>query len=154
MQNLVLVLDNIRSLYNVGAIFRVAAGLGVSKIYLCGITPIPPRKEIHKTALGGELLVPWKYESNTQDAIYVLKNDGYLIAALELTETAQSLSSYSSTSKNTQIALIVGHETNGIDNVVLTACDIHLKIPMHKGIHSLNVSTATAIAVWQLKNMV
>ncbi len=145
-KELVLVLDNIRSMYNVGAIFRLSEGLGVSKIYLCGITPRPPRAQIHKTALGAESEVPWEHYESAAKLIQQLQRD-YTIAVLELTPDAISLDHYHLTSP---LALVVGHETEGVGQEWLKAAQVHLKIPMHGQVHSLNVATATAIAVWHL----
>ncbi len=124
---IVLILDNIRSLYNVGAIFRTADGLGVSKIYLVGITPVPPRKEIHKTALGAETRVPFEYSDSLATLIPQVKTQGFTVAALEITPSAISLSEYEPTFP---LALIVGHEREGVGQSGLNQADIHLQIPM------------------------
>jgi 23S rRNA (guanosine2251-2'-O)-methyltransferase len=150
---LILILDNIRSLYNVGAIFRTAEGLGVSEVILCGITPTPPRKEIHKTALGAETRISWKHVDSTIDFIKEVKQEDALIYALELTPDAIPLDQFSQLDKFDQskpIYLVVGHERNGVDDEVLTLVDQKIMIPMHGKVKSLNVASATAIACWQL----
>lgn len=147
---IVLILDNIRSMYNVGAIFRTADGLGVSKIYLTGITPTPPRKEIHKTALGAESRVPWEYSEKLQAPISKLQKEGFVIAALEITPAAISIQNYP-ISHIAPMALILGHERDGVASDALELADVHLMIPMTGNIKSFNVSTAAAIALWQLR---
>lgn len=145
---LILILDSIRSLYNVGAIFRLADGLGVSKLYLCGITPTPPRKEIHKTALGAETRIPWEHVKDGRGLMSDLKSEGYTVAALEITPEAIPIHHYRPTFP---LALIVGHEREGVGKMALDCADVHLKIPMSGSVKSLNVATAGAIAVWQLR---
>ena len=145
---LVLVLDNVRSLYNVGAIFRLADGLGVDQIMLCGITPKPPRAEIHKTALGAEAHVKWRYFGSTTDCISELKNNKYHVVALEITASSQPLLNFKPIFP---LALIVGHERDGISSDLLQGVDSRVYIPMFGHAKSLNVATATAIACWNKK---
>lgn len=145
----ILLLDNIRSMYNVGAIFRTAEGLGVTKIILCGITPTPPRKEIHKTALGAELRIAWEYAESTEEVATRLKKAGFLIVALEITADAIPLRQFS-TKHN--LCLIVGHETNGVEQNLLKLANETIYIPMYGEVKSLNVASATAIACWHLLN--
>ena len=146
-KKVVLIIDNVRSLYNVGAMFRVATGLGVEKIYLTGISPIPPRKEIHKTALGAENRIAWQYAEDIVELINNLKLNHYLIIALEQTSKSKPLGSLK-TQEN--VALIVGHETDGVCKLALDQADLHLEIPMYRQTSSLNVATATAIALWHI----
>ncbi len=146
-KKVVLIIDNVRSLYNVGAMFRVATGLGVEKIYLTGISPIPPRKEIHKTALGAENRIAWQYAEDIVELINNLKLNHYLIIALEQTSKSKPLGSLK-TQEN--VALIVGHETDGVSKLALDQADLHLEIPMYHQTSSLNVATATAIALWHI----
>jgi tRNA G18 (ribose-2'-O)-methylase SpoU len=151
--NLILVLDNIRSLYNVGAIFRTAEGLGVSEIILCGITPTPPRKEIHKTALGAETRISWRHAESTIDLIKEVRNKGTLVYALELTPDAIPLDQFDQLDKSDQsnpIYLVVGHERLGVNDEVLNLVDNKIMIPMRGQVKSLNVASATAIACWHI----
>lgn len=147
--HVVLILDNVRSMYNVGAIFRLADGLGVTKLYLCGITATPPRAEIHKTALGTETNVAWEYATEIKDQISEIKKRGYIVVALELTNTAIPLYDYKPTFP---LALVVGHETDGVSHEVLKLADVHVQIPMRGHAHSLNVATACAIALWHIQS--
>lgn len=147
--SIVIIVDNVRSMYNVGALFRLADGLGVSKLYLCGITAKPPRAEIHKTALGTEQHVMWEYCTTTAEAIAQLKNEGFTIAALELTETAVPLASFHPTFP---LALIIGHERDGVGESELFHSDVHIQIPMQGRGISLNVTTACAIALWHIQS--
>lgn len=146
----VLVLDNVRSLYNVGAIFRLADGLGVDQIMLCGITPEPPRAEIHKTALGAETHVRWSYYQSTADCVSTLKQKHHQIVALEITDKSESLQTFM---PYFPLALIVGHERDGISDKLLQDVDSRVHIPMLGHAKSLNVSTAVAIACWHIKNI-
>ncbi|MFA6081978.1 MAG: TrmH family RNA methyltransferase [Patescibacteria group bacterium] len=148
-QKLIIILDNVRSMYNVGAIFRLAAGLNVDELYLCGMTATPPRAEIHKTALGGETKVKWTYFDNTSNAIKQCQDNGYEIVSLEITSDAIPLADFSPGPKT---ALIVGHEVDGVDRFALAESTKHIFIPMHRDVNSLNVSTACAIAVWCIIN--
>lgn len=152
-QQLVAVLDNIRSLYNVGAIFRTADAFGVDHLYLCGMTGRPDDEltgqRIHKTALGAEESVAWSYIEETTDAIKQLKSDGYTILALEQTPQATSVFDYSlqPTHYNlTRLCLVVGHEVYGVSQPVLALADHHIQIPMLGQKESLNVSVAFGIA--------
>lgn len=147
--NIILFLDNIRSLQNVGAIFRSAAGFGVQKIILSGITGTPPRKEISKTALGAELETKWEHADNLQFEILNLKKEGFTVAALEITPTAIPIQNYL-ISPIPHIALIVGNEVEGINSETLSMADIHLMINMTNKIRSFNVATATAVALYEL----
>jgi len=149
MPDLILLLDNIRSLQNVGAIFRTAAGFGVKKIILCGITGTPPRKEIAKTALGAELKIEWEHVDNLQFEMKKLKNAGYKFAALEITPTAIPIQNYH-IPDGTRIALIVGNEVEGVNSDILRSSDVHLMIPMTNKIRSFNVAAATAVALYEL----
>ncbi|MCA9734373.1 RNA methyltransferase [candidate division KSB1 bacterium] len=144
---LVAIIDNVRSLHNVGAIFRSADGAGFGGLILCGITAKPPRAEIRKSALGAEDFVPWKYEHTTQEAIASLRNDGYRIVALECNEHSQPLRDLKPVDK---IALVVGNEFNGIDASILALCDEIRHLPMRGEKISLNVSVAFGIAAYEL----
>ncbi|MBU1446215.1 RNA methyltransferase [Patescibacteria group bacterium] len=141
------VLDNIRSLYNVGAIFRTSDGLMVQKIYLCGMTGIPPRKEIDKTSLGACDVVPWTYKEKAIDAIRELKEKGVEIVALELTDPFQN---YAETEFKFPTAIVIGHEINGVSDEVMELVDKSISIPMLGRANSLNVATAFGIASYQM----
>ena len=138
---------NIRSLYNVGSLFRTADSALIQQLILCGFTPYPPRKEIEKTALGAVDTVPWKYEKKAEDAIYKLKNDGIRIIGVEITDKKRSYDSL--TYKDYPMCLILGNELTGLDNDILNLCDDAIEIPMYGVKHSLNVSVAAGIVLFE-----
>lgn len=142
-----LFLDNIRSMYNVGAIFRTADATRVEKIFLCGITATPPRKEIEKTALKTIDFVPWEYAANAVDIIKELKNQEIQIVALE--QTDQSVN-YKEFNYKKPLAIVIGHEVDGVQQEVLDLCDGAIEIPMLGIANSLNVATATGIVLYNL----
>lgn len=142
-----LVLDNIRSMHNVGAAFRIADAFLIEKMYLCGITASPPRKEISKTALGAEDHVEWEYYDQTIDAIKKLKVDNYKIIAIEQVHNSIQLENFIP-QKGEKYALIFGHEVTGVDDEVLKLCDYCLEIKQFGVKHSLNVSVTVGIAAW------
>ncbi len=144
---IVAVLDNIRSLYNVGAMFRTSDGIMLEKMYLCGMTGMPPRREIEKTSLGACDTVPWEYRKNTADVVKELKEKGYQIVALELTDPPMH---YAEVEFSFPTALIVGHEINGVTDEVMQMVDLSISIPMLGRANSLNVATAYGIAVYQM----
>ncbi|RIW18351.1 TrmH family RNA methyltransferase [Algoriphagus lacus] len=146
---LVLVLDNVRSLNNVGSAFRTADAFRVEKIYLCGITGTPPHRDIQKTALGATESVNWEYCLNTLEAIEKLKADGYQLCALEQVENSVKLNDFSP-EKGKKYALIFGNEVFGVEEVVLKSCDSILEIPQLGTKHSLNISVSLGIAVWDM----
>lgn len=155
--NIIGVLDNVRSRYNVGAIFRTADGLGVSKLYLCGITPRPDREEdrlgIAKTALGAEATVPWEGVAETVDLIRRLKAEGYQIIALETDVNGIALPDLTTDYQlrtTERVALVVGHEVYGIRRNVLDVTDVIAEIPMHGTKQSLNVEVSFAIGAYTL----
>lgn len=148
--NLCLILPNIRSCHNVGAMFRTADACGFDKIYLIGYTPLPPRKEIAKVALGAENSVPWEYKKSLVRLISTLKRDKYTIIALEKTEGSVELSSLTKKSLGEKIALIVGNEVEGIDKKTLKKSDQIAHIPMRGIKESLNVSIAAGIAMYAI----
>jgi len=141
-----LILDNIRSLLNVGAIFRTADAVGVKKIYLCGITPQPPHEKISKTALGADTIVPWEYHKQTWRLIEKLNKDGYRIIALEKTKTAKNIFEFKA--PNERIALIVGNEILGLSPKILKRSSEIVSIPMNGQKESLNVAVAFGIVVY------
>lgn len=141
----VTVLENIRSLYNVGSMFRTADAARIAYMYLCGYTPHPPRKEIEKTALGSTESVPWEHSIKTVSVIRMLKNQGFTIAALEHTTASIPYYLYD---YSYPLCIVVGNEVEGISNEVLSVCDIALEIPMFGIKHSLNVAVAYGIIVY------
>lgn len=145
---IVLVLDNIRSLQNIGAIFRTAEASNIAKIYLTGICGRPPRKEISKAALGAEEFVPWEYFKNIEDLIKKLKNDGYYIVCAELNEKSVN---FKKADYKFPLALILGHEREGVSREVLHLADMIVEIPM-LGVHakSLNVATSCGIILYEI----
>jgi len=148
--NLEIVLDNIRSTFNVGAMFRTSDGAGVKKLYVCGITPTPEHPKIVKTGLGAEWSVPWSYHTNAVTVVKALKEQGYTVFALESTEASVSLFETTLPNVAKPLALVVGNEVTGIDPDILTLCDKAVHIPMLGYKHSLNVSIAFGIAVYHL----
>lgn len=143
------VLDNVRSLSNVGAIMRTCDAFAIGKVILCGVTGTPPSPEIHKTALGAEDSVDWEHYDNTLDAIAALKREGYTICALEQVAGSVSLEQFVP-DKGGKYAIVAGHEVNGVSQEVVNEADVCLEIPQRGTKHSLNVSVSTAIALWHL----
>ncbi len=148
---LVVVLDNIRSQHNVGAVFRTSDAFLVEKIYLCGITATPPSREIHKAALGATESVDWEYFDKTVDAVNHLKNQGFSIFALEQTQHSISLSELPEWSA--PVALILGNEVEGVSDEIIPLLDGALEIPQFGTKHSLNVSVSAGIAIWEMYKM-
>lgn len=147
INRIVLLAYNIRSLWNVGSLFRTCDCFAVEKLILAGYTAAPPRREISKTALGAEEWITWEKAENTQTAIQVLRNDGWRIAALEQSKRSVALDAYVPAQKT---CLIVGHEVLGVPEEILTFCDDVVHIPMLGKKHSLNVSVAAGIALHAL----
>lgn len=148
-QNIILVLNNIRSRFNVGAIFRTADAAGVNKIYLCGITPAPPHPKIDKVSLGAEKTIPFEKKYSTARVINLLKKEGYQIVALE--QSKKSIN-YTQLKKKNNIALIVGNDVKGISNSILDKCDQTIAIPMKGKKESLNVAVALGISLFEIIN--
>lgn len=146
-QPVIVVLDNVRSLNNIGSIFRTCDALGIESIYLCGITGKPPHKEIHKTALGAENSVDWVYFKSTIDAIEVLKQKGYLTYALEQTKNSKNIFSFRP-KKGKKYAFIFGNEVKGVGQEVINVSDFSLEIPQFGTKHSFNVAITSAIVLW------
>ncbi len=144
---IVIVLDNVRSLNNVGSIFRTCDAFLVEKIILCGITATPPSPEIHKTALGAEDSVAWEYHSSTKDCIKQLKQSGCTICCLEQVKGSIELQNYLPSKKETY-AIVLGNEVNGVEQEVVNMSDACLEIPQFGTKHSLNVSVSGGIAIW------
>lgn len=146
---LMIVLDNVRSLNNIGSIFRTADAFLIEGIYLCGITAIPPKKEIHKTALGATESVNWKYFENTLDAIKILKDKGFKIIAIEQTTKSVMLQDFKP-SAGEKYALVFGHEIKGVDQEVINYCNMSLEIPQYGTKHSFNIAVSAGIVLWDL----
>ncbi|WP_339875338.1 RNA methyltransferase [uncultured Algoriphagus sp.] len=146
---IVLVLDNVRSLNNVGSAFRTGDAFGVAKIFLCGITGTPPHRDIQKTALGATESVEWEYCLNTMIAMEKLKTEGYQICGLEQVDRSVMLNEFTP-EKGKKYALVFGNEVFGVEEEVLNACDAVLEIPQLGTKHSLNISVSLGIAVWDL----
>lgn len=144
---IVVVLDNVRSLLNVGSVFRTSDAFLINEIHLCGVTATPPHKEIHKTALGATESVDWRYFENTLDSVKELKDKGYVVLGLEQTEGAIMLNNYDFSNK--KVALVFGNEVKGVEDAVLKQCDNSLEIPQFGTKHSLNISVSAGIALWQ-----
>ncbi|MGM9845344.1 MAG: RNA methyltransferase [Muribaculaceae bacterium] len=142
-----MVLDNVRSLNNIGSIFRTCDAFAVSELVLCGISQTPPSAEIHKTALGAEDSVAWRYFSDTLDAITALRAEGYTICCLEQVHHSISLSDFA-VDPTRRYAIIAGHEVEGVRQDVVDACDYCIEIPQRGTKHSLNVAVSSAIALW------
>ena len=146
---IVIILDNIRSLNNIGSVFRTADGFLLEKIYLCGITATPPHKDIHKTALGATESVTWEYKKDTLDAILELKNSGYTIISAEQAEGSTSLQDFKINSDK-KYAIIFGHEVKGVSQSVVDASDYCIEIPQYGTKHSFNISVSAGIILWEI----
>ncbi len=145
----VVVLDNVRSMYNVGSIFRTCDGFAVEALYLCGITACPPHKEIAKTALGATESVSWRHFGQTVEAVEELKSLGYKVFAVEQVDTSVSLQEFAPAADE-KVAVVLGNEVFGVDDEVLALCDGAVEIPQAGTKHSFNVSVAGAIVLWEL----
>lgn len=145
----VIVLDNVRSMSNVGSVFRSADAFLAERIYLCGITGIPPHPEIRKTALGATESVEWKYYKKTIEAITELKSEGYRIIGIEQAEGAIRLNDFIP-EKKMKYALVFGHEVNGVGQEIINICDHVIEIPQFGTKHSLNIAVSAGIVLWEL----
>ena len=141
------VLDNVRSLNNIGSIFRTADGFAAAEVVLCGISATPPSAEIHKTALGAEESVAWRYFSTTADALAALRAEGYTIVCLELVKGSVPLQRFMPV-PGERYAIVAGHEVEGVDQAIVDIADACIEIPQSGTKHSLNVAVSTAIALW------
>lgn len=150
---LIVVLDDVRSLYNVGSVFRSADAFRIEAIYLCGITATPPNAEIHKTALGGEDSVDWKYFERTEDAVEDLHKKGVFVYSVEQVEHSTKLHTLNlnaeSITNNSHYAIIMGNEVKGVKQSVVDMSDACLEIPQFGTKHSLNVSVTAGIVIWE-----
>lgn len=145
----VIVLDNIRSMHNVGSAFRTADAFLCEKILLCGITARPPHREIHKTALGATETVDWEYYENSVEAINELKTKGYKIASIEQADDSISLEKFDFTSDQ-KLALIFGNEVKGVSESLIENSDYVIEIPQYGTKHSINVSVSIGVVIWDL----
>lgn len=146
---LVVVLDNVRSAHNVGAIFRTADAFAIQEIVLCGICAVPPNKEIHKTALGATESVQWRYFDQPVEAANALQNEGYELWAVEQTDSSVALNNWKS-GNDRPIAVVFGHEVDGVSNEILEKCAGAIELPQYGTKHSLNVSVCAGIVMWEL----
>ena len=145
----VIVLDNVRSALNVGSVFRTADAFRIRKIYLCGITPVPPNRDILKSALGATETVQWEYADSALQVTKQLKQQDFYLAAIEQTKNSIPLQEFM-LPKQKQLALVFGHEVNGVAQEVINACDAGIEIPQQGTKHSLNISVCAGIVVWEM----
>ena len=148
---LVVVLDEVRSLHNIGSVFRTSDAFLVNGIYLCGITATPPLPEMHKTALGAEDTVDWIYRKHTLDAVKELHEQGYTVLAIEQVEGSTMLGDLQ-LDREKKYAIVMGNEVKGVQQEVVDACDGCIEIPQYGTKHSLNVSVTTGIVLWEFAN--
>ena len=146
---IIVVLDNIRSLNNVGSVFRTSDAFLIEKIYLCGITGTPPHREIHKTALGATESVDWEYKEDTLALVNELKAQGVLVAAIEQVENSVMLDEFSLDATK-KIAIVLGNEVKGVQQEVVSAADYCIEIPQKGTKHSLNISVSCGVVLWDL----
>ena len=146
---LIVILDNVRSLNNIGSVFRTSDAFLVEKIYLCGITATPPHKDIHKTALGSTETVVWEYVENIMDLVKRLKSENTKVISIEQAENATMLNDFLP-EPNTTYALVFGNEVKGVKQEVVSASDLVLEIPQFGTKHSLNISVSVGVVIWDL----
>lgn len=145
---IVVVLDNVRSMHNVGAVFRTSDAFLIDKIYLCGITATPPHKEIHKTAIGAENSVEWEYVKDSNELVAKLKKENYQIITIEQTEGSVLLNEFE-VDHSQKYAIVMGNEVDGVQQSIIDECDTCIEIPQSGTKHSLNVSVCTGIILWK-----
>lgn len=146
---LIVVLDNVRSLHNVGSVFRTSDAFLVEAVYLCGITSTPPHAEIHKTALGAENSVAWCYFEDCHQAVSELKSAGYTVLAVEQAE-GSTLLTHLTLDKEKKYAVVFGNEVKGVQQTVIDMCQGCIEIPQFGTKHSLNVSVTAGIVIWEM----
>lgn len=146
---IIIVLDDIRSLHNIGAFFRTSDAFLIEKIYLCGITATPPNKEIHKTALGATETVAWEYAKDVTEVITKLKNEEVIIASIEQVEGSVMLNDFQ-VEPNAKYALVFGNEVKGVNQAIIDKSDVVIEIPQLGTKHSLNVSVSGGIVIWDI----
>ena len=152
-QKMVVVLDNVRSMHNVGSIFRTSDAFLIEKIWLCGFTPRPPHRDIQKTALGATETVAWAYQQEIIDRLLTLKEEGYTLIAVEQAAGSMELPNWQA-DKNQKLAVIFGNEVEGVQDKVMDVCDAAIEIPQMGTKHSLNVSVAAGIVLYKLTERV
>ncbi len=145
---IIIILDDIRSMHNVGSTFRTSDAFAIEAIYLCGFTPQPPHRDIHKTALGATDTVHWQYFETTIDAVQAAKAKGYSICAIEQVHNSTPLQEFEY--DNSSIALVFGNEVNGVSDEVLAQANNCLEIPQYGSKHSLNISVSVGVVLWEL----
>ena len=146
---LVVILDNVRSLHNIGSVFRTSDAFRVECIYLCGITATPPNPEMHKTALGAEFTVDWKYVNNAVEAVDNLRQEGYVVFSIEQAENSIMLENIQ-LEQGRRYAVVLGNEVKGVQQEVIDHSDGCIEIPQYGTKHSLNVSVTAGIVIWDL----
>lgn len=149
---LIMVLDNVRSLHNVGSVLRTADAFRIEAVYICGITATPPSAEIHKTALGAEDSVAWQYFEDTLQAVEKLKTEGYTVLAVEQVEGSLKLGDFAFEPQK-KYALVMGNEVKGVRQDVVDACHQALEIPQYGTKHSMNVSVTAGIVMWEVERV-
>ena len=147
-QPVIIILDDVRSMHNVGSAFRTCDAFGAEVLYLCGYTPTPPHRDIHKTALGAEESVHWQHFATTMEAVESAKELGYKVYAIEQAHNSIPLNSFDSSNKN--IALVFGNEVTGVNDQVIKAADACIEIPQWGAKHSLNISVSVGVVLWEL----
>ncbi len=147
--SIIIILDNIRSLNNIGSVFRTADAFILEKIYLCGITATPPHKDIHRTALGATESVDWEYRKGTLEVVKELRHNKYDVLAVEQAENAIMLNNFN-VEETKKYALVFGNEVKGVSQEVVSLCDSVLEIPQYGTKHSLNISVSVGVVVWDL----
>jgi 23S rRNA (guanosine2251-2'-O)-methyltransferase len=144
----VVILDEIRSMHNVGSVFRTCDSFGVAKLLLCGYTPTPPHRDIHKTALGATDSVAWVHYATTLEAVAAARADGYRVLAVEQAHGSVSLEQLDASGK--KVAFVFGNEVTGVDAAVLSVCDGCVEIPQWGSKHSLNISVTVGVVLWEM----
>jgi len=144
-----IILDNVRSLNNIGSVFRTADGFRIDKVILCGISTTPPHRDIHKTALGAEASVKWDYYSETIDAVRTLREEGHIIISVEQVDSSIRLDEFVP-GTNKPLALVFGHEVKGVQQEVVNESDYCIEIPQYGTKHSLNISVSVGIVLWEI----
>ncbi len=148
-QPVAVVLDNVRSQFNIGSVFRSCDAFCAQKVVLCGICATPPSAEIHKSALGAEFSVDWEYFEKTEDAVASLRNEGYTVVSIEQTENSTSLAEFKA-EPGVKYALVFGNEVHGVQQEVVDLSDSCIEIPQFGTKHSLNVSVCIGVVLWEL----
>ncbi len=145
---IIVILDEVRSMHNVGSVFRTCDGFAVEALYLCGYTPLPPHRDIHKTALGATESVKWQHFNTTMEAIEQCKTEGYKILSVEQAHNSISLQNLNT--QHEKIALVFGNEVAGVNEEVIKASDACVEIPQWGSKHSLNISVAVGVVLWEI----